>query len=312
MNPPHEDVRGHGPARQDLARIQARSIALIGPAGVGRRRVAQWYGAYLNCARREAAPCGDCPSCRLMPGAHPDYREIAPVHTTTTGRAKRQREYRIDQLVERPRSQEEPLSRWLAHRPRFACRVAVIDDADALNASAANAFLKTLEEPPEWARVVLIAPSLDALLPTIASRCTPVRCGPVATGAFEHLAPHPALETGRLGPLERAAGDPDRWTEIRETVEAFVDALSGPLLDALEASDRLEAIWSEHDADDVTDLLRFALRSRWPAAAPQMDRCVERCEEAFERYANTTLATRVLALALRRATNPAGAAGLPR
>ena len=303
------DVRGQDRAKAQLAHLEAQAIALVGPPGVGRRLLARWYAALLNCARRAAAaeagermdaPCGTCSSCVAVRGEHPDYREIAPADTTTTGRAKRQREYRIDQLVERRGAAEEPLSAWLAHRPRFERRVGVVDDAQVLNASAANAFLKTLEEPPSWATIVLIAPSLDALPRTIASRCTPVRCTPVATDAYRDLAPHPALDMGRIGPLERARHDPERLASAREGVERFVDALEGPLLDALEAADALEKIWTDHDAADVTDLLRAALRQRLPGHLPSALREVSRCEEAYERYASTTLATRVLALALRR------------
>lgn len=290
---------GQDRAKEQLAQLGAQAIALVGPAGVGRRLLARWYGARLHCAVPSAAPCGSCPSCVAMPDEHPDYREIAPADTTTTGRAKRQREFRIDQLVERPGAAEEPLSTWLGRRPRGTWRVAVIDDAEALNASAANAFLKTLEEPPTWAKIVLIAPSQDALLPTIASRCTPIRCVPVTPEGFGELAPHPGLATGRIGPLVRAQGDPERWHAVRDAVRGFADALEGPLLDALEAADGLESVWTDHDAADVTDVLRFTLRERWPSLLPALEREVERCEEAYERYANTTLATRTLALALR-------------
>jgi hypothetical protein len=290
---------GQDRAKDQLAELGAQAIALIGPAGVGRRLIGRWYGAWLHCLDRANAPCGTCRSCALMPDEHPDYREIAPADTTSTGRAKRQPEFRIDQLVERPGAAVEPLSAWLSRRPRGTWRVAVIDDADALNASAANAFLKTLEEPPTWAKIVLIAPSLDALLPTIASRCTPVRCVPVTPEGFADLAPHPALATGRIGPLARAQADPERWRVVRDAVAEFIDALEGPLLEALEAADGLEAIWTEHDSADVTDLLRYSLRERWPGELPALEREVARCEEAYERYASTKLATRSLALALR-------------
>lgn len=291
---------GHERVRAELATVRSQAIALVGPAGVGRRQVARWYAALLNCERSEVAPCGACASCALGPEEHPDYREIAPADTTTTGRAKRVREFRIDQLVERPRSPEEPLSRWLSHRPRFRWRVGVIDDAELLNAAAANAFLKTLEEPPSWAKIVLIAPSLDAMLPTIASRCTPLRCAPVDVAGFASAGPHPALATGRIGPLVRREREPERHTEIAAAVDGFLTGLEGSLWEALEGARALESVWSDVDADDATDLLRFGLRERWPHLLPALEEQVERCELAFERYASTTLATRVLALALRR------------
>lgn len=298
--PPSLELVGHERVREELATVRAQAIALVGPAGVGRRQVARWYAALLNCERSDLAPCGTCPSCAFDPDEHPDFREIAPADTTTTGRAKRVREFRVDQLVERPGSPEEPLSRWLSHRPRFRWRVGVIDDADLLNAAAANAFLKTLEEPPSWAKIVLIAPSLDAMLPTIASRCTPLRCAPVDVAGFADAGPHPGLATGRIGPLVRRERDPERHAEIAAAVDGFLSGVQGSLWDALEGARELERVWSDVDADDVTDLLRFGLRERWPHLLPALEHEVERCELAFERYASTTLATRVLVLALRR------------
>lgn len=298
-------IIGQDRAKEQIAHLGAQAIALVGPAGVGRRLVAAWYAARLNCQRVESAPCGACESCLAMPHDHPDYREIGPADTTSTGRTKRQREFRIGQLVERRPATEEPISTWLSHRPRFKWRVAVIDDAEVLNPQAANAFLKLLEEPPSWAKIVLIAPSMDALLPTIASRCTPVRCIPVPTSEFVDLAPHPALETGRIGPLARARDDAERHEQVREAVNAFVASLERGLLDTLEAADALEKVWTGPDAEDVSDLLRFALRARHPLRLPLIEREVERWEIAYEHYANTTLATRVLALALRRALGSA-------
>ncbi|MGE3315542.1 MAG: DNA polymerase III subunit delta', partial [Planctomycetaceae bacterium] len=68
----------------------------------------------------------------------------------------------------------------IALRPMAGMRrVAVIDDADYLNAESANAFLKTLEEPPPGSVLILIATNIDAQLPTIRSRCQPVRFGPL-------------------------------------------------------------------------------------------------------------------------------------
>ena len=297
---PAVELIGHERVRAALAQIRAQAVALVGPAGVGRRPVARWYAMLLNCERSDVAPCGACASCATSVDEHPDYREIAPADTTTTGRAKRVREFRVDQLVERPGSQVEPLSRWLSHRPRFRWRVGVIDDADLLNAAAANAFLKILEEPPSWAKIVLIAPSLDAMLPTIASRCTPLRCAPVDVASFAEEGPHPALATGRIGPLVRREREPERHAEIAAVVDGFLEGVGGSLWDALEAAKELERVWSDVDAADVTDLLRFGLRERWPRLLPVLERDVARCELAFERYASTTLATRVLALALRR------------
>src|SRR5690606_17380976 len=188
-----------------------RTLLFAGPESVGRRPAARRFAAYVNCSGpAEARPCGVCPSCSLLAaGTHPDLKEVAPRATTSTGRAKRSLELRIDQLVPREGGDPEPLGPWLLTRPRFTTRVGVIDHAESLNVAAANAFLKLLEERPAWARIVLVAPGPEAVLPTVASRAAPVRFRPVDAAELERLAPgatdHPAVRLGQPGALLRAA-----------------------------------------------------------------------------------------------------------
>src|SRR5690606_39542988 len=77
-----------------------------------------------------------------------------------------------------PARRSSDLGPWLALRPVGRWRVGVIDRAETLTEEAANAFLKTLEEPPSRSVIILIAPGPDALLATVASRCTVVRLKP--------------------------------------------------------------------------------------------------------------------------------------
>src|SRR5690606_22676055 len=149
-----------------------RTLLFAGPDGVGRRPAARWLAAYVNClALVENRPCGVCVSCQAVAdGSHLDVREIAPRTTTKSGRSKHLKEITIDQLVPREGGEPEPLSEWLRTRPRAAYRVGIVDHAETMTTSAANSFLKVLEEPPRHALIVLIAPGPDAVLPTVASR----------------------------------------------------------------------------------------------------------------------------------------------
>lgn len=313
-------VVGHQGARAQLRALGAHALLFCGPEGVGRRHVARWYAALLNCASRNqtgdptgdpAEPCGRCDSCRLFEqDAHPDYREVAPPETTGSGKRQRRPEIRIGQLVPRAGESDEPLSSWLERRPAFRVRLGVIDAAERLNASAANAFLKFLEEPPSYCRIVLIAPSQQAVLATVASRCTPVRFGPVtfASGddphganAYADLAPHPALRLGRVGALERSRAEREAFEEARERADRFVAALDGDLEGAFEAADALEKALTNPAPVDVGDLLREAVRERQPALAALAEDAFGRCETALASYANPGLAVQVLALELRAA-----------
>lgn len=316
-------IHGHEAVMAELRRVWAggdgpHTLLFAGPDGVGRRPVARWFAAFANCqaATPDARPCGVCASCAAMAaGVHPDLREVAPASTTRSGRSKRRVEITIDQLVEREHGDAEPLGPWLRSRPRHRVRVGVIDHADAMNASAANAFLKMLEEPPPWAAIVLIAPGPDAVLPTVASRSTVIRFGAVAPEALARiaggvdLAGHPAFRTGQAGALLRAELAPEATRAARDAAMAFLGALDGDLLEALDGADELvKALAAANDAGadpDPLGWLREPLRVRpaqlYTAALEE----IERCEDALAAYAQPWLACAVLTLRLRALLRPA-------
>lgn len=310
-------IRGHEAVMRELRQVWSagagpRTLLFAGPDGVGRRPVARWFAALVNCGHGDEAsrPCGTCPSCTAMAaGVHPDLREVAPATTTRTGRTKRRVEITIDQLVEREQGDPEPLTPWLRSRPRHRVRVGVIDHADAMNPSAANAFLKMLEEPPAWAAIVLIAPGPDAVLPTVASRSTVVRFGAVAPEALATIAGdatltgHPAFRTGQAGALLRAQRAPEATAAAREAARAYLASLDGDLLDALDgAEDLAKALTAAADdgADpDPLGWLREPLRRHPPTVYAAALERIERCEDALAAYAQPTLACSVLTLRLR-------------
>ena len=131
-----------------------------GPSGVGKRTTAIWFAKLLNCsAQKELRPCGVCSSCRRMArGNHPNLRLIEPDRGL----------FRIDQVrgIQRELSYQRFEGNWRVH---------VLIDADRLTQPAANALLKTLEEPPERTSVVVTTSNEVALLPTVISRCRVVR-----------------------------------------------------------------------------------------------------------------------------------------
>ncbi|MBI1745298.1 MAG: DNA polymerase III subunit delta' [Acidobacteria bacterium] len=135
----------------------AHALLLAGPEGVGKKRVALELAKRLNCQKPVSAePCDACSSCRRIPqNLHPDVQVIAPTESVYI---------RIEQ------------ARYLRTEAYFRPlegrrRVFIIDEADRMNKEAANAILKTLEEPPETTVIILITASPQALLPTIRSRC---------------------------------------------------------------------------------------------------------------------------------------------
>jgi DNA polymerase-3 subunit delta' len=123
---------------------------------VVKKKAALEFAAAICC---QEDGCGNCLSCqKAQGGIHPDITMIKPAGSLIT----------VDQIRE--------LSRSLNLHPHESrARVFIISDAEALGAEGANAFLKSLEEPPPFVFFLLVAERLDRVLPTIASRCQVVR-----------------------------------------------------------------------------------------------------------------------------------------
>lgn len=309
MNSPF-DLIGHKEVMHRLKRgwrdgEGPRTLLFAGPAGVGKRLVAHWLAAYVNCdALPEARPCGVCASCQAVAKrTHLDVRELAPSTTTQSGKSKHRGEITIDRLVPRDGGDPEPLSEWLRSRPTRRYRVAIIDHAETMTAPAANAFLKTLEEPPPGTLIVLLAPGPDALLPTVASRASTVRFGAVATDEFGDLAPHPGLRLGQPGSLIRARSDQGATLAARDAAVSLLKACSGDLLDSLEAAEEFAAAINralEAGAEPgplawLREPLRALPATSYAAALEH----IESCEDALAAYGNPGLACAVLTLELR-------------
>src|SRR5689334_15856643 len=131
----------------------AHAYLFSGIGGCGKKKSALALIEALFCGRDEG--CGSCPSCRKIAAlSHPDLHLVEPEGAFI----------KIDQV--------RALQKDLAYRPFEASRKAcIIDGADRLNPAAGNALLKTLEEPPGSALIILLTSAVDNVLPTIRSRC---------------------------------------------------------------------------------------------------------------------------------------------
>jgi len=203
-----------------------------GPDGTGTAETAHWFSRMLLCRRPGDEPCDACHSCRLTAQAdapaHPDLQRVVPDGPVLKVEAVRE------------------LQKALSLRPNEGgWRVCVVLSAERLNAAAANALLKTLEEPPPSTTLVLVVRAADALPATVRSRTTRLR-----------FAPTSELELRR----ELAAGglaDEDAW---------LAATLGGGSLDAAQswASDKLGdardqlAALSDAGTRSVSELLEQA------------------------------------------------------
>ena len=154
----------------------AHAYLLSGPAGVGKALLALRLAQALNCETGGPDPCLACRACkRIERGNYPDVR-IGGMAAQAAGLkpedAARQKELKIDTV--REWQSDINLRPYEGRR-----RVFILHDAEKLSDAAANAMLKTLEEPPPYATLVLVANTAGDLLPTIVSRCQPIKLRPV-------------------------------------------------------------------------------------------------------------------------------------
>jgi len=270
------NLRRHAPQVEMLRRaVQRGRVAhaylFVGPDGIGKRLVAQRIAQCLFCQRvpdDQLDACGTCPGCKqVLAGTHPDL--------LTIGRPPGKRDLPIELILgpEENRGREGLLHDLSLHPMSATRRIAIIDDADTMNEESANALLKTLEEPPSGAILFLISPSLEALLPTIRSRCQKIQFAPLTDDELSSLVVQLGWETDRAaadavaalseGSLATAKQllDP----QLRKLRDQLHTRLSEPKLASTPLADESIALIEEIASDTAEQrqvaswLLRFAI-----------------------------------------------------
>ena len=191
------DLIGHGRAVGLLKAMLLRNrlphaVLITGPSGVGKRTLALALAQAANCAAEvQERPCGVCGPCgKIARGVHPDVSRIEP--------EGRLRVTKIDSIRD--------LRRQIAYKPyEGRTKVYIVEEAERMQVqgdSAANALLKTLEEPPPSSLLILTALREADLLPTIVSRCLRLNLAPLPISTVEEWL---AEKKGLTGPQARLA-----------------------------------------------------------------------------------------------------------
>ena len=237
------DARAHG-------RLPAALLIRDLPGGGG--GALALIAAQAALCREPAAPCGRCATClKVEEGRHPDLWRVGPEGDS--------RQIRVDQIRE--------LTDTLALTGYSSgASVAILDPAEALNANAANALLKTLEEPRSGVLLVLVASLASRLPATIVSRCQRLTVRPPARqDCLDWLHRHGGGRGGQGGweavldvlgpaPLQALGVSPDELQQLRQETGDMLDRALAGRLDCAAAAER----WSRQAFE-----LRMACAENW-------------------------------------------------
>jgi len=167
-----QDIAGHKQVIQHMKNaIKLNKVShayiLNGEKGAGKKCLANTFAMALQCESEEDRPCGDCRSCRQAESRnHPDIIRITHEKPNSIG-VEDVREQLVNDIQIKP------------YTGKF--KVYIIPDAEKMTIQAQNAILKTIEEPPAYAVILLLTTNMNILLPTILSRCVVLSLKPVAS-----------------------------------------------------------------------------------------------------------------------------------
>ena len=272
------------------ARAMSHAWLITGPPGSGRSVAATAFAAALQCTG-EPVGCGQCPGCRTtLAKTNADVVFVATetsIITVDTARS----------LVQQAQSSPSQ-GKW---------RVLVVEDADRLGESGANALLKAIEEPPAHTVWLLCAPSPEDMIATIRSRCRCLGLRIPRAGAVADLLvdegvadPETALEAARaaqshIGLARALARDPQMRQRRREIVTAPARVRSvgeaviaaGRLLETARA--QADAQVGERNAREKSELLRQLGMDEGERATKQSRALLRQLEEDQKRRAKRAL-----------------------
>ncbi|MEA3406965.1 MAG: DNA polymerase III subunit delta' [Chloroflexota bacterium] len=224
----------------------SHAYLFTGPANIGKTHLAREMAAALNCLG-DVPPCGTCSACiKTERGTHPDVTIVEP----EGGRLK------IDQVreLQHTLSLSPVEGRW---------RVCIITDFQKATTEAANALLKSLEEPPSRVVLLLTATDADLLLPTIVSRCQVLALRPVPLARLEKALRErlngdeerarliARLSAGQVGWALSAIEEGNRLEKRREHMETLLELLGQGRAARIQAAERLSK------AGDLVEIIKL-------------------------------------------------------
>ena len=230
----------------------SHAYILTGEAGMGRKSIARAFAMTLLCEKGGSEPCMSCHSCKqILAGSHPDLIYLSHEKPASIG---------VDDI-------REQVNDTIMIRPYSSYyKVYIIDEAEKMTVQAQNALLKTIEEPPSYAVMILITTNEEAFLPTILSRCVKLKLKPLRDSVVrEYLKEnqgvsdtdadiYAAFARGNLGKAVQIASSEDfrnMYQEVLHLLKHIRDMDISELLDYIRKL--------KEDSVDIQEVLDFML-----------------------------------------------------
>ncbi|MCB7318496.1 DNA polymerase III subunit delta' [Lacrimispora sp. 210928-DFI.3.58] len=160
----HDQIKEHFQNAVQTGKI-SHAYILSGEAGMGRKSLAHAFALSLLCEKSTTDPCMQCHACRqVLSGNHPDLIHVTHEKPASIG---------VDDI-------REQINDTIMVRPYSSYyKIYIVDEAEKMTVQAQNALLKTIEEPPSYAVILLLTTNQDVFLPTILSRCVQLKLKPL-------------------------------------------------------------------------------------------------------------------------------------
>jgi DNA polymerase-3 subunit delta' len=250
------DLRGHVDQIEMLRRSISRNrlahaYLYAGPAGIGKSRFARIVAQCLLCQRHadlELKACDKCSSCKQVnAGSHPDLFIVSC--------PEGKKEIPVELFKGEKGKRNDGLIYDLSLRPMAGSRrVAILDDSNQMNEEGANAMLKTIEEPPENSLLILIADNLEAILPTIRSRCQLLRFSALPTEDVADLLIEHEITSDPEEAASAAAMSEGSLKTASQLLNPALRTLRSQLYEALSARDMQPIDVAKRIADAIEEI----------------------------------------------------------
>ena len=244
----HEHLIEHLQSAIAMGKV-SHAYIFDGEKGAGKNFLADIFAATLQCEEKGSEPCGKCTSCKQAEGRnHPDIIRITHEKPNTIS---------VDDI-------RQQLCGDIMIKPyKGPYKIYIVDEAEKLNVQAQNALLKTIEEPPAYAVILLLTTNAESFLPTILSRCVTLHCKPLSEefGQMKEHAIHLVKYIQEMQ-ISELINSMHKITEFKADISDYLDLLMVWYRDVL----LYKATWNPSSivfSDEIHTLRKMASQSSY-------------------------------------------------